>query len=99
MLILSFAALIGGADLLVRGAVTVAARLGVSTLMIGLTVVAWGTSAPELVVSVGAGLQGQYGIALGNIIGSNIANILLIGGWRPYVLNFIPTMLAIAATL
>ena len=60
MLILSFVALIGGADLLVRGAVNLAARFGVSTLMIGLTIVAWGTSAPELVVSVSAGWQGQW---------------------------------------
>ena len=79
-LLLSFVALIYGADLMVRGAVNVAGRLGVSTLVIGLTLVAWGTSAPELVVSLRAGLGGNYGLAVGNILGSNIANILLIGG-------------------
>lgn len=81
ILLLSLTALIAGADLLVRGAVNLAAALGVPTLIIGLTVVAWGTSAPELVVSITAGLQGEYGIAIGNIVGSNIANILLIGGF------------------
>ncbi len=77
---LSLTALIFGADILVRGAVNLAAAFGVPTLLIGLTIVAWGTSAPELVVSLTAGLRGEYGIALGNIIGSNIANLLLIGG-------------------
>ncbi len=77
---LSLTALVVGADMLVRGAVNLAAAFGVPTLLIGLTIVAWGTSAPELVVSLTAGLRGEYGIALGNIIGSNIANILLIGG-------------------
>ena len=80
VLLLSLPALIFGADLLVRGGVNLAATLGVPTLIIGLTVAAWGTSAPELVVSISAGLQGRYGIAIGNILGSNIANILLIGG-------------------
>ena len=80
ILLLSFAALIYGADLMVRGAVNIAAHLGISTLVIGLTLVAWGTSAPELVVSLRAGLSGNYGLAIGNILGSNIANILLIGG-------------------
>ena len=80
ILLLSLTALIIGADVLVRGAVNLAATLGVPILVIGLTVVAWGTSAPELVVSISAGLQKEYGIAIGNIVGSNIANILLIGG-------------------
>lgn len=80
ILLLSLTALICGADLLVRGAVNLAAALSVPTLIIGLTVVAWGTSAPELVVSITAALQREYGIAVGNIVGSNIANILLIGG-------------------
>ena len=79
-LFLSLIALIYGADLMVRGAVNTAGRLGVPPLVIGLTIVAWGTSAPELVVSLRAGMSGDYGIALGNILGSNIANILLISG-------------------
>lgn len=72
--------LILGGDLLVRGAVQVAGRLGVSPLVIGLTLVGFGTSMPELVTSVQAALVGAPGIAFGNIVGSNIANILLIGG-------------------
>lgn len=80
ILLLALTALIFGANILVRGAVSLAATLGVPTFVIGLTIVAWSTSAPELVVSLTAGLQGEYGIALGNIIGSNLANILLIGG-------------------
>lgn len=73
-------ALLAGGDLLVRGAVGVARRLGVSPLVIGLTLVGFGTSAPELVTSVSAALAGAPGIALGNVVGSNIANILLILG-------------------
>jgi cation:H+ antiporter len=72
--------LILGGELLVRGAVQVASRLGVSPLVIGLTLVGAGTSAPELVTSVQAALSGAPGIAYGNIVGSNIANILLILG-------------------
>lgn len=72
--------LIFGGDLLVRGAVRVASRLGVSPLVIGLTLVGFGTSAPELVTSVQAALVGAPGIAFGNIVGSNIANVLLIVG-------------------
>ncbi|SLN46305.1 Inner membrane protein YrbG [Roseivivax jejudonensis] len=72
--------LIAGGDLLVRGAVAVAERLGVSPLVIGLTLVGFGTSMPELVTSVQAALAGAPGIAVGNIVGSNIANILLIVG-------------------
>ena len=74
--------LIAGGDLLVRGAVRVAERLGVSPLVIGLTLVGFGTSTPELVTSVQAALSGAPGIAWGNIVGSNIANILLIAGPR-----------------
>lgn len=74
------ALLFGGGDLLVRGSVSVATRLGISPLVIGLTLVGFGTSTPELVTSVQAALSGAPGIAYGNIVGSNIANILLIGG-------------------
>ena len=69
-----------GADYLVRGAVAIARALGVSALVIGLTVVALGTSLPELVISLEAALDGSAGLAVGNIVGSNIANILLILG-------------------
>jgi len=74
------ALLVIGGELLVRGASETAARLGMSALLIGLTLVGFGTSAPELVTSVEASLMGSPGIALGNIVGSNIANILLILG-------------------
>jgi cation:H+ antiporter len=69
-----------GGELLVRGAVSIAERFGVSPLLIGLTLVGFGTSMPELVTSVQAALAGSPGIAVGNIVGSNIANILLILG-------------------
>jgi cation:H+ antiporter len=72
--------LVGGAELLVRGASGLAAAVGISPLVIGLTVVAFGTSAPELAVSVQSGLAGQADIALGNVVGSNIFNTLLILG-------------------
>lgn len=72
--------LVVGGELLVRGSVRVAERLGVSPLIIGLTLVGFGTSMPELVTSVEASLRGAPGIAIGNIAGSNIANILLILG-------------------
>ncbi|MBV7315623.1 calcium/sodium antiporter [Shewanella sp. NIFS-20-20] len=67
-----------GAEAMVRGASAVALRLGITPLVIGLTIVAFGTSAPELAVSVKSALAGNSGIALGNVIGSNIANIGLI---------------------
>ena len=72
--------LITGAELLVRGASRLAASVGISPLIIGLTVVAFGTSSPELAVSIQGALNGQPGISLGNVIGSNIFNILFILG-------------------
>jgi len=69
-----------GGEGVVRGAVAAAQRLGVSPLVIGLTVVGFGTSAPEMVVSVEAALSGAPALAVGNVLGSNIANILLIVG-------------------
>jgi len=72
--------LVLGGELLVRGAVRIAGRLGVPPLIVGLTLVGFGTSTPELVTSVQAALSGAPGIAYGNIVGSNIANILLILG-------------------
>lgn len=72
--------LVVGAEALVRGAAKLASRFGIPPLIIGLTVVAFGTSAPETAVSVQASLNGSGDIAVGNVIGSNIANILLILG-------------------
>ncbi len=69
-----------GAEWLVQGASTLAIRCGLSPLVVGLTVVAFGTSSPELAVSVGANLDGNGGMALGNVIGSNICNIALVLG-------------------
>jgi cation:H+ antiporter len=67
-------------DLLVRGAVGLAERLGIPAMIIGLTVVAFGTSAPEFVVSLKAALADSPGIAIGNVVGSNIANVLVVLG-------------------
>ncbi|MEM6327875.1 MAG: calcium/sodium antiporter [Bacteroidota bacterium] len=72
--------LVGGAESLVRGAAALALRFGITPLVVGLTVVAFGTSSPELVVSVQAALSGNGPVALGNVIGSNIANLGLIVG-------------------
>ena len=72
--------LVVGAEALVRGAKRLAAALGISPLVIGLTVVAFGTSAPELAVSVGSAFSGQASIAVGNVVGSNIFNVLFILG-------------------
>ena len=80
LFIVGFAFVVKGADFLVNGASAIARRLKVSDLIIGLTIVAFGTSAPELVVNIFASAQGNTQIAIGNIIGSNIFNILLILG-------------------
>ncbi|MFZ0390247.1 MAG: calcium/sodium antiporter [Calditrichia bacterium] len=80
LIITGFILLIKGADFLVEGASAWASRLGVSEIVIGLTVVSFGTSAPELLVNVLSSFQGRTGIAFGNVIGSNIVNILLILG-------------------
>lgn len=72
--------LFAGGEGLVRGAVAVAERLGISRLIVGMVIVGFGTSAPELLVSVRAALAGSPDIAIGNVVGSNIANILLIVG-------------------
>lgn len=72
--------LLAGGDLLVRGAVALARRLNVSPMMIALTVVAFGTSLPELMVVLRATLSGYPGLVLGNVVGSNIANVLLVAG-------------------
>jgi cation:H+ antiporter len=72
--------LVKSADLMVAGSVSVANKLGVSTLVIGLTVVSFGTSLPEMLVSVNAGLDGNSDLAISNVVGSNIANVLLVLG-------------------
>ncbi|MEL6259615.1 MAG: calcium/sodium antiporter [Cyanobacteria bacterium J06626_6] len=79
-LVMGLALLVGGAEFLIKGASKLAATIGISPLVIGLTVVAFGTSAPELAVSLNASLHGQADISLGNVVGSNICNILLILG-------------------
>lgn len=80
LILLGLVLLLAGGEWLVRGAVSLAAHLGVPSLLIGLTIVAFGTSAPELFVSIKAVMSDTNGIAIGNIIGSNIANIFLVLG-------------------
>ena len=80
LLLVGFVALIKGADWFVDGAAGIAAKLRIPTLVIGLTIVAFGTSAPELATSIISASQQSVGIAIGNILGSNLCNILLILG-------------------
>lgn len=80
MLVAGFALLVWGADKFVAGASAFARRLGVSPLLVGLTIVAFGTSAPELAVSLTAALQGANEIAVGNVLGSNLFNLLVVAG-------------------
>jgi cation:H+ antiporter len=75
---IGFALLFGGGELMIRGSVNLARRLGVSPLLVGATVVAFGTSAPELAVSVRSVVTGHGDLAIGSVIGSNVANVLLI---------------------
>ena len=87
VLVIGLALLVKGADWLVDGASSLAKRIGISDLSIGLTVVAFGTSMPELVVNVTSSLSGASDIAIGNVVGSNIANILLILGVCAIITN------------
>ncbi|NLE00172.1 MAG: calcium/sodium antiporter [Fibrobacter sp.] len=80
LLLLGLVLLYFGAEFLVRGSANLALHMGVSALVVGLTIVAFGTSAPELVVSLKAGLDGNGDIAIGNVVGSNIFNIAMILG-------------------
>lgn len=80
LLILGLVVLVGGGEFLVRGAVAFSAAMRISPMIIGLTIVAFGTSAPELLVSVTSAMNGNPGIAIGNVMGSNIANIALVLG-------------------
>lgn len=106
LFVIGFVILIKGADWLVDGSRMIAQRLGISELIIGITIVSWGTSMPEFFVSLFAGLEGSPNLAIGNVLGSNIANILLIMGFtailielpihRNTVLSEIPFSLAAA---
>lgn len=80
MLVAGFILLVKGADFFVDGAVGIAARFGIPQLVIGLTIAAMGTSAPEAAVSITSALKGSAGITVGNVVGSNILNILIILG-------------------
>ncbi len=100
--------LFGGGEVLIRGSVSLADRWGVSPLLIGATVVAFGTSTPELAVCLNAALTGHASLALGNVVGSNIANVLLIVGlaglvfpitWTPHKLRRDATALVITTGL
>jgi cation:H+ antiporter len=98
-----------GGEALVRGAVRLASRLGVSSMVVGLTVVAFGTSAPELAATLASALRGAPGLAVGNVLGSNVANVGLIlavtasvyplVGERTFVRREVPLMVAICALL
>ncbi|RYH07297.1 calcium/sodium antiporter [Tropicimonas sp. IMCC6043] len=90
LLVLGLVILLLAGDALVKGAVNLALRAGVPALLVSLTIVAFGTSAPELLVSVKAILDGAPGIALGNVVGSNIANVLLVLG--------VPAMISVLHT-
>jgi cation:H+ antiporter len=79
-LIVGLGTLLVGAELLVDGAIGIAKMLGVSEVVIGITIVAFGTSLPELAVSLASALKGEYGLAIGNIVGSNIFNLLAVIG-------------------
>jgi len=85
LMVAGFVLLIKGADFVVEGASIIAKKLRISDLVIGLTIVAFGTSTPELLVNVFASLQGNSAIAFGNILGSNVANILLILGFSAVI--------------
>lgn len=109
LLVLGFVILVKGADLFVDGAAGIAGRFGIPQLVIGLTIVAMGTSLPEVSVSVTAALQGSADVAVGNVLGSNILNILLILGVTAVIVPVavarssvrceIPFMLAVTALL
>jgi len=92
LFVVGLGALVGGAEALVRGASRLATALGVSPLVVGLTVVAFGTSSPELAVGISSAFAGQPDIALGNVVGSNIANVLLVLGLAALVVPVVTGM-------
>ncbi len=85
LLVIGFAMLVKGADWFVDGTAGVAQKYGIPQLVVGLTIVAMGTSAPEAAVSITAALKGNAGIAIGNVVGSNILNILIILGLTGFI--------------
>ncbi len=85
LLVIGFAMLIKGADFFVDGSSGIASRFGIPQLVVGLTIVAMGTSAPEAAVSISAALKGNAGITIGNVAGSNILNILIILGLTAFL--------------
>ncbi|WP_402372158.1 calcium/sodium antiporter [Isoptericola rhizosphaerae] len=91
LLLAGFVLLVGGGEALVRGAASLARTMGMSSLVVGLTVVSFATSSPELAVSAGAALSGSPGLAVGNVVGSNIANILLVLGISALVVPLMVT--------
>ena len=90
ILIGGLAVLVAGGEFLFRGAVGIAKSFRISPLVIGMTVVSFGTSAPELIVSLQSALGGNPGIAIGNVVGSNIANIALVLGLTVIIFPIIP---------
>ena len=109
LLVVGFAMLVKGADWFVEGAAGIASKFGIPQLVVGLTIVAMGTSAPEAAVSITAALKGNAGIAVGNVVGSNILNILIILGLTGLITSVavqkstlfieIPYMLAVTGVL
>ena len=89
---LGLIALLGSADVMVRGSVYTAKCFGISPFIIGMTIIAFGTSAPELVVVLNAVSQDSEGIALGSLVGSNIANILLVLGTSALAAKYLPDL-------
>lgn len=88
-LVMGLTLLVAGAEFLVRGAARLAAAAGISSLVVGLTVVSFGTSAPELAVSVVSAFEGEADLALGNVVGSNIINVLVILGMSALVIPLV----------
>jgi cation:H+ antiporter len=80
LIVIGFALLVKGADFFVDGASSVAVKMGIPQIVVGLTIVAFGTSAPEAAISIGSAIRGSNGISIGNVVGSNLMNILLILG-------------------
>ena len=87
ILLVGFLCLVKGADWFVDGAANIAKKLGIPQLIIGLTIVAMGTSMPEAAVSITAATQQNAGITIGNVVGSNILNILIILGITAMITN------------
>ena len=87
VLIVGFVFLVKGADWFVEGSASIAKRLGIPQLIIGLTIVAMGTSMPEAAVSVTAALKQNTGITIGNVVGSNIMNVFIILGVTALITN------------